>query len=88
MIIDLHPSFTKSYQKRIAHSPKLVEKTKERLTLFMQSPTHPLLHDHALSGKKLRLRAFFVSGDFRIVYLPLAQDHVLLLDIGTHNQVY
>jgi len=88
MIIEPHPSFTKSYRKRIAHSSKLVTRTKERLTLFAQNPSHPLLDDHALRGKKLQLRAFSVTGDIRIVYLPLAQNHVLLLDIGTHNQVY
>jgi len=88
MIIEPHSSFTKSYRKRIAHSPKLVAKTKKRLTLFVQNSAHPLLDDHALSGKKLNVRAFSVTGDIRIVYLPLTHDHILLLDIGTHNQVY
>ncbi|MBI4281802.1 type II toxin-antitoxin system mRNA interferase toxin, RelE/StbE family [Candidatus Uhrbacteria bacterium] len=88
MIIEPHPSFVKSYQKRIAHYPKLVAKTKERLTLFVQNSAHPLLDDHALSGRKLQLRAFSVTGDIRVVYFPITEDRVLLLDIGTHNQVY
>ncbi len=88
MIIELHPAFEKSYRKRIASFPKLVVKTKERITLFAQNPFHPLLHDHALAGRQLRLRAFSVMGDLRIIYLPLSNDRVLFLDIGTHNQVY
>lgn len=88
MIIELHPSFEKSYRKRIASLPKLVAKTKERVALFADNPLHPLLRDHALVGKQLRLRAFSIMGDLRIVYLPIANDRVLFLDIGTHNQVY
>lgn len=88
MIIELHSSFKKSYRKRIAPHAHLVVKTEERIALFTQNPAHPLLQDHALRGKKLHLRTFSITGDIRIVYLPVLKHSVLLLDIGTHNQVY
>ncbi len=88
MIIELHPQFEKAYKKRVAINAKLVKKTTERLALFQSDRAHPLLKDHALTGDKSHLRAFWITGDVRIVYQPVADDHVLFLDIGSHNQVY
>lgn len=78
----------KVYKKRVASNTKLVKKVSERLKLFQEDPTNPLLKDHSLEGKKSRLRAFWVTGDIRIVYFPVSSEHALLLDIGSHNQVY
>lgn len=88
MKIERHPSFKKAYKKRIARDKKLVAQTLERIVLFQQNPKHPLLKDHGLTGAKRQLRAFWVTGDIRIVYYQVSQDHVILLDIGSHNQVY
>lgn len=88
MIIELHPSFKKAYQKRIAINQKLVTKLRERLKLFQRDPTYPILKDHPLKGEKINLRAFSVMGNIRIVYLPISENHVILLDIGGHSQFY
>jgi len=85
---ELHSQFVKSYKKRIANKAKLVQKVTERIDLFKTDPTNPLLKDHALTGKKNHLRAFWISGDVRVVYLPISKRLVLFLDIGSHNQVY
>lgn len=84
----LHPQFIKSYDKRIAKNAKLVTKVLERLALFKKDPSNPLLKDHSLTGKKSHLRAFWVTGDIRIVYLPISEKEVIFIDIGSHNQVY
>lgn len=88
MKIRFHRQFKKSYKKRIASNPKLAARFKERLTLFIQNPTHPELQTHNLSGDKIHLRAFSVTGDIRVVYHQEEEDVVLFLDVGTHNQVY
>lgn len=88
MTIELHPNFKKSYKKRITNNPQLVKRTEERLTLFKSDPTNPILKEHQLTGTKSAFRAFSVAGDIRIIYLPVSEDHVILLDIGSHNQVY
>jgi addiction module RelE/StbE family toxin len=88
MIIEYHPSFKKSYKKRIARNERLVVKIEERLDLFISNPHHPILKNHVLQGKKTDFRAFSVTGDIRIVYLSISSNHVLLLDIGSHTQVY
>lgn len=88
MIIELHPAFKKSYQKRIAGQPKLAAKTAERISLFKNNSRHSLLKDHALTGKKSQLRAFWITGNIRLVYFPVSKERVIFLDIGSHNQVY
>ncbi len=88
MKIERHLSFKRSYQKRIAQNPKLSAQTILRIKLFSENPTNPALKDHSLKGRKLGLRAFSVSGDIRIVYIKISENHVLFLDIGSHNQVY
>lgn len=88
MKIDLHPSYKKSYKKRITNNYNLNSKTVARVKLFQQDPTNPLLKDHQLQGEKSNLRAFWITGDIRIVYLPVSKDYVIFIDIGSHNQVY
>ena len=88
MIITEHESFKKAYQKRIVRNQNLAARTKERIRMFAENPRNPFLGDHALVGKKSRLRAFSVTGDIRIVYYPAADNRALFLDIGTHPQVY
>lgn len=88
MIVQLHPKFKAAYKKRIAYSSKLVIKTEERIKLFKENPQNPILKDHALTGREKYLRSFSITGDIRVVYQPVSKDHVLFLDIGSHNQIY
>ena len=74
--------------KRIAPNVKLVAAFKERLALFVKDPTRPELRVHDLVGEKIHLKAFSITGDIRVVYHQEAEDVVLFLDVGTHNQVY
>lgn len=88
MIIKLHPNFKKSYKKRIAKNPKLVSKTALRIKLFQQNPQNPILGAHRLTGAKKDLCSFSVAGNIRILYFLISIDKAVLLDIGSHNQVY
>jgi addiction module RelE/StbE family toxin len=86
--IDLHPDFKKAYKKRVANLSSLARKTEERIALFKQNQSHPILKDHRLVGKLGQYRAFSVTGNIRVVYQRLSPDNVVFMDIGTHNQVY
>jgi len=88
MLIKYHDSFEKAYKKRIVVGSRLDEKVEEKIRIFKNNPKHPILRDHVLKGKKRNLRAFCVTSNVRIVYKQIAEDKVLFLDIGTHNQVY
>lgn len=84
MVIKFSGDFRKRYKKL---DQKRKDSFHHRLELFTQDPDHPLLKDHALSGKLIGHRAFSVTGDIRVVYY-IHEDTAYFTDIGTHNQVY
>jgi len=88
MKVKFHNTFKKVYKTRISPNKKLILQTTERITLFKTNSKNPLLKDHGLTGAKKDLRAFSITGDIRIVYLPVFENEVIFLDIGSHNQVY
>ena len=88
MKIERHTTFKKSFKKRIAPNKKLVNRMSQRIKLFLVDPKNPILRDHKLKGGKITARSFSVTGDIRIVYKRFSSNHVVFLDIGTHNQVY
>ena len=88
MKIKLYQGFKKSYKKRIIPNSKLIFQTDKRINLFKSDPKNSLLKDHGLTGAKKGLRAFSITGDIRIVYLPVSDMEVIFIDIGSHNQVY
>ena len=58
------------------------------MELFLASPFSPQLRTHKLSGKLKELWAFSVDEDCRVVFEFLGEDKVLLIDIGSHDEVY
>ena len=88
MKIELHPQFKKSYKLRITNNQGLQKQTSKRISLFQENSESPILKDHPLKGSKKKLRSFSVNGDIRIVYIRISKDHIIFLDIGSHNQVY
>lgn len=88
MVIQRHPDFDKNFTKRITPFPKLLNKFRERLSLFISNPLHPILHDHKLVGTLEEHRSFSVTGDIRVIYKRVNQEIIILKDIGSHNQVY
>lgn len=88
MKIDVHENFDKAFRKRVNHNRKLVLQVHQRIALFQNNPNDPQLKNHRLTGSKKGQSAFSVTGDIRVIYRFLSDNHILLLDIGTHNQVY
>ena len=83
--------YTKQFQRRLkqryAHQPKIIERLRRHLELFSQGVRKQPIDDHPLTGKLKGLRAFSVGGDVRVVYQE-TEDRYLLLDVGSHSQVY
>ncbi len=86
MIIDYHKHFIKSFSRA---DKKLQNKIIHSVDLFRKNPFDPSLKNHALKGSMQGKRAFSVTGDVRIIFEEY-QDYILvvMLDVGTHNQVY
>lgn len=82
-----HRNFEKSFKKRIGHNRKLRAQFAARLSLFYSGQRDYLLDDHALAGSLAGKRAFSITADVRVIYEEFPGE-IILLDIGTHNQVY
>lgn len=86
MIIRFHKTFDKRYVKL---SAKLQVKVDHAVSVFQQNPFHPDLENHHLSGSMKGKRAFAVTGSYRVIFEEYEKyTIVLMLDVGTHPQVY
>lgn len=87
MILIKNSTFEKHFKKRILFNRQLVEKFKNRVDIFLENRANSIIKDHSLSGKMSEFRAFWITGDIRVVYKTYG-DTTIFYDVGTHNQVY
>jgi len=80
--------FEKKLFKFIKKRPLLKNKIKEKLSLFTNEPYSPKLKNHKLSGRLKDLNAISIDYDCRIIFKIINEEKVLLIDIGTHKEVY
>ena len=80
-----HRKFKKSYKKLPI---KVQLAVKERLRIFAVNPFNEILNNHSLHGTYEGCRSINVTGDFRIIYTEELNSDIILLDIGTHSQLY
>ncbi|MGF1485802.1 MAG: type II toxin-antitoxin system YafQ family toxin [Prochloraceae cyanobacterium] len=86
-------SFRRSFKKAIRKNPQLESKIFTTLELLAEDPFNPSLRSHKLRGQLEGLWACWVEYDCRIIYTfdrDPNSDSVLivLIDIGTHDEVY
>lgn len=62
-------------------------KLKERLNLLLINPEDKMLRKHQLKGDSSDFMSFSITGDIRVIYKDY-NDSILLIDVGSHNQVY
>jgi addiction module RelE/StbE family toxin len=80
--------FIKNVRKWLRKHPEMKIRFEERIHLFAQEPFHPSLKTHNLSGKLNNYWAFSITHDYRLVFKFLSSKKVLLIDIGSHKEVY
>ncbi len=68
--------------------PDLIANFQDTLTQFTESPFHPSLKTHNLSGKLKGYWAFSITYEYRLVFKFISENKALLIDIGTHDEVY
>ena len=86
-------SFKRAFKRLIRKNPQLKTKIFVVLELLVENPYNPILKAHKLKGKLEGLWACWVEYDCRIVYTFKSNDNsqeesILLIDIGTHDEVY
>lgn len=84
MNIQFHKNFKKALKKQ---SRQIQFKFKEKFQIFEDDQFHYFLNNHALSGKFKSLISINITGDIKVYYEEL-QDGIILLDIGSHSELY
>jgi len=80
-------SFPKKAKKLLKKNPSLEDVFREVLHRLSEDVFISSLHTHALSGDLKGKFVCTLTYDLRIIF-KLSDDAVLLLDIGSHDEVY
>lgn len=87
------PRFRRSYRRFVRHNASLQKRIEESLRQMEIDVFAPQMGAHKLSGELLGLFACSCGYDCRIVFTievgeSDAEEVILLLDIGSHDDVY
>ena len=82
-------AFTRSAERFVQQHPELRAKLAAVLHDLESDPFQPQLKYHFLSGKLKGFQAVSVTYSYRIILtLEIADKEIILLDIGSHDEVY
>lgn len=84
-------AFVRNSTRVLKRSPDLAKALSETLWQLSDDPFHPALRTHKLKGILAGAWACSVAYDLRIVFEFIPHDGaeaILLLSIGTHDEVY
>jgi addiction module RelE/StbE family toxin len=81
--------FTRVAAKFIRRHPELKKRFADVLRDLEKNPLHPRLHYHKLSGRLEGIQAVSITEKYRLTLkIIIADKEVILLDIGSHDEVY
>jgi len=83
----------RSFRRTVKKNPALKEAIEETLELLAEDPFDPRLETHKLKGKLAGSWACSAGYDVRIIFhfvknMPPGENEILLIEIGTHDEVY
>jgi len=86
-------SFKRAFRRHTRQDPILQERILEVLAALAADPFEPALKTHKLRGQLAGLWATWVEYDCRVIFVFEAdpaggEDAVVLVDIGSHDEVY
>ncbi len=81
-------SFKRAFKKRIKRNKELEEIFLKKLEKFIENPFAKELRTHKLTGKLEDLWSFSLGYDLRVIFFFAEDNKVVLIDIGTHEEVY
>lgn len=93
MILTTDSKFKRSFKRLVKKSPQLQDKILAVLQILSNDPFTPALKSHKLTGQLEGLWACSVAYDCRIVFAfkqdaETGEDLIVLIDIGSHDEVY
>ena len=93
MILTSDPCFKRRFKRLIKKNYQLQDQILEVLRLLGDDPFNPALKSHKLTGKLDGLWSCSVAYDCRIIFAfkndsTTGDDLIVLVDIGSHDEVY
>lgn len=85
-------TFVRAFRRTVKKHPKKREDIENTLRLLTEDPFAPQLSSHKLKGNLAGVWSCIVEYDMRIIFEFVknkeGEDDILLLEIGTHDEVY
>ncbi len=82
-------SYIRRAKKFLRKHPKIHKQYKKTLQLLELDPYHPSLRLHCLEGRLKALSSVSINMGYRIVLeLEIQDEEIVLINIGSHDQVY
>jgi addiction module RelE/StbE family toxin len=86
-------SFRRALKGRTRNDPSLQERILDTLDALVADPFQPKLKTHKLKGRLDGLWACWVEYDCRVIFLfepdlKGGEDAIVLIDLGSHDEVY
>jgi len=93
MILNWSSAYSRAFQKTTKNDPSLKDKILRAMRLIQQDPFAPALRTHKLKGDLEGNWACFIDYGLRIVFdfvknPTMKETEILLMNIGTHEEVY
>lgn len=86
--IEFSASFSRKLKKLKKQNPQIAKRLPSLLKTLQLNTFHPKLKTHKLTGRLKNRYAFSVTSSIRIVFQLIDKTTAILIDIGTHDQVY
>lgn len=85
--------FTESYQKKakkfLDKHPEITNQYVKALKLLSINVDHPSLRLHKLSGRFTGLSSISINLSYRIIiHFIIKNNQIVLIDVGSHDEVY
>ena len=89
----LTSKFKRAFRKFVLRNPKLQKRIEDTLKQMQEDVFAPRLGTHSLKGELKGLKACSCGYDCRIVFSletdkDTTEEVIILLDLGTHDEVY
>ena len=91
MLYEIHNTdyYRRKMFKFFKKHPEYIEKYEHVVDTLSMNPFHPSLRLHALSGDLKGFHAISLTYDYRVILELIIQDQkIILVDIGSHDEVY
>jgi len=87
--VRIYIEFSLPFKKQLKKlNPKIIKKLNNLLKILAENPYNPKLKTHKLRGKLKNKYAFYVSPNIRVIFTYINKTTVLLIGIGSHDDLY